>query len=48
MELPPKHGMGVEVEDAVSSGGCVIVIDVVAVQLLASVTVNVYEPAGRV
>ena len=46
VELPPKHGIAVAEELAVSSVGCVIVIEVVAVQPFASVTVKVYEPAG--
>ena len=46
VELPPKHRIGVADELAVSCVGCVIVIEVVAVQPRLSVTVKVYEPAG--
>jgi hypothetical protein len=47
VDISPPQVMGVAVEDAVSRGGSVMVIVVFAVQPLASVTVNVYVPAGR-
>ena len=43
--VPPIVVTGVDVADAVTADGCAIVTDVVAVQPLASVTVNVYVPA---
>lgn len=41
LELPPLHAITVALDDATKTGGSVIVTVVVAVQLLASVTVNV-------
>jgi len=46
VELPPLHRIGVLDELASTALGCVIVPVVVALQLLASVTVYEYVPAA--
>ena len=46
-ELPPLHAITVDVAEAVSCAGSVIVMDVVAEQLAASVTVKFHVPAAR-
>lgn len=46
-ELPPLHNTGFTETDAVNTGGCMMVTEAVAVQLFASVTVTVYDPAMR-
>ena len=45
--VPPLHAIEPAEEVAVSAVGCVMVPVVVAVQPLASVTVKLYVPAGR-
>lgn len=45
---PPKQLIDPAVEEALTAEGSLIVIEVVAVQPVASVTVKVYEPAVRV
>jgi hypothetical protein len=47
VEVPPLHRIGVAVAEAISSPGAVIVMEVVVVQLLASVTVKECVPAPR-
>jgi hypothetical protein len=48
VELPPLQRIGVALTETTSAGGSVIVIEAdVALQPLASVTVNVYVPAVR-
>jgi hypothetical protein len=48
VELPPSHKIAVLEELATTASGSVILPVVVAVQLLASVTVKEYVPAERV
>ena len=48
VELPLWQRIGVALDTAASTGGCVIVTAAVAVQLFASVTMNVYVPGPRV
>jgi hypothetical protein len=48
VELPPLQRIGVALAAAESSGGCVIVTEVVPAQLFASVTVKECVPAGSV
>src|SRR5947207_57898 len=43
--LPPLQAIVPDVDDATSSEGCVMVMDVDAVQPLASVTVKLWVPA---
>ena len=47
VEVPPLHCIGVAEAFAISAGGSVTVIDVVAVHPFASVTVKVWPPAPR-
>jgi len=47
VELPPLQRIGVALDEAISSGGSVMVTEVVSVQPFTSVTVKMYVPAVR-